>query len=186
MSDKPYRHPDLGDPDAGAIFQQRRKAKEREDTAAEVRRVFESRAEEAANWQERYESVNRINASLKPSAPKPAKHCPTCACFATKDKPGRYLTEREIDFCDAHRYTQGFDVDDDLPQGTHVCFPWSPSDDVLGRGSAFCQTDRLWFSGGGWNASRNRPPEFRAWSDGYVTCEECLRRFEMLMVTFAE
>lgn len=81
---------------------------------------------------------------------------------AVEHVPGpRVLTEEEIKFCDRLGLSFGVDVDDDLPQGAHVCWPHS-----LWWG-ALCRTERLWGSGMGW--------------DGKITCSECLRKLPSLM-----
>jgi hypothetical protein len=76
--------------------------------------------------------------------------------------PGpRVLTEEEVKFCAALGMDVGYDVDDDLPQDTHICWPH-----ILWWG-ALCRTERLWGSGAG--------------IDKKITCDECLRRLPSLM-----
>jgi hypothetical protein len=78
----------------------------------------------------------------------------------------RVLTEEETKFCDALGMSVGHDVDDDLPQGTHICWPHN-----LWWG-ALCRTERLWGSGIGW--------------DQEVMCDGCLRKLPALMRRDAE
>jgi hypothetical protein len=74
---------------------------------------------------------------------------------------GRELTDEEKTFCARIGLTDGYDVDDDLPQQIHICWPYH-----LWWG-ALCKTPRLWGHGGGPGLP--------------VTCEECLRLLPEVM-----
>lgn len=78
------------------------------------------------------------------------------------------LMADQVTFCTALGITFGFDIDDDQPQLTHLCWPWGA---CLG---ALCKTDRLWGSGGGFRDEEG------------ITCNRCPQLLIDLMAKDAQ
>lgn len=83
-------------------------------------------------------------------------------------KPGRKLTQEEVDYCSKNKFDIGFDSDDPRQtecQHSHVCYPY---DWELGDHGALCDTTTLWFQ---------HPID----KVDHITCLECLIKLENLM-----
>ena len=82
------------------------------------------------------------------------------------DPPGRTLNESELEFCQAHNYEIGYDVDDTRMtefQYHHICYPYEDHKGTI------CQSPNLWGHGSVVHA------------EDWISCVPCLEKLQEQM-----